>query len=55
MTWAIATGMRLVGNKEGNFKGCKGNGDGNEGGWQWQQWLKQCLQWQQRQQWLWQW
>ncbi len=32
MTWAMATAMRLVGEKEGKGKGCKGDGDGTEGG-----------------------
>ncbi len=29
MTWAMATVMRLVGNKEGKGEGGKGNGDGD--------------------------
>ncbi len=32
MAGAIATAIRMVGNKEGNGKGGKGNGDGDEGG-----------------------
>jgi hypothetical protein len=32
MARAIATAMRMVGDKEGNGKGGKGNGDGDEGG-----------------------
>ncbi len=31
MTWVMATTMRLAGDKEGKDKGCKGNGDGDEG------------------------
>jgi hypothetical protein len=30
--WAMATGMRLVGNEEGKGKGGKGKCDGKEGG-----------------------
>ncbi len=30
--WAMATAMRLAGNKEGKHKGSKSNGDGDEGG-----------------------
>ncbi len=32
MMWAMATAMRLVGNKEEKGKGSNGNSDGNEGG-----------------------
>ncbi len=32
-SWAMATAMRLVGNKEGKCKGGKGNCNGKEGGW----------------------
>jgi hypothetical protein len=31
-TWAMVTGMRLAGGKEGKGKGSKGNGNSNEGG-----------------------
>jgi hypothetical protein len=54
-TWAMAMATRLAGDKEGKCKGSKSNGDGNEGGWQWQQWLKPFQRWQQQQQWLWRW
>jgi hypothetical protein len=32
MTWAIAMAIRLVGDEEGNGKGSKDNGKGDEGG-----------------------
>ncbi len=47
-TWVMAMATRLVGNKEGKCKGGKGNGNGNEGGRERQQRLKQCPQWQRR-------
>ena len=31
-TWAMATATRVAGDKEGEGKDVKGNGDGNEGG-----------------------
>ncbi len=34
MTWAMVTAMRLAGYEEGKDEGGKGNGDGNECGWQ---------------------
>ncbi len=54
-TWAMATAMRLAGNKEGKCKGGKFDSNGDEGGWQWQQPLKPFQQWQRPQQWLWWW
>ncbi len=54
-TWAMAMTMRLAGNEEGKCKGGKGNCNGDEGRWRWQQWLKPFQRWQRRQQWLWQW
>ncbi len=32
MAIVTATAMRLVGDEEGKGEGCKGNGDGDEGG-----------------------
>ena len=52
-TWAMAMATRLAGDKEGKCKGSKSNGDGNEGGWQWGQRLKQGQRWQRWRQWLW--
>jgi hypothetical protein len=55
MMWAMATETSLVGDKEGKWKGSKGNGEGDEG----RQWRRQCLKqgqrWQRRRQWLWRW
>ncbi len=31
-TWAMATAMRVEGNRKGNGKGSKGNGVGDKGG-----------------------
>jgi hypothetical protein len=33
MAIETATAMRLADDKEGKGKGCKDDGDGNEGGW----------------------
>ncbi len=56
MTWAMATAMRLAGDKEGECKGGTFNSDGNEDRWQWRQPpLKPFQQWQRPQQWLWRW
>jgi hypothetical protein len=55
-TWAMATAMRLAGDKEGECTGGTFNSDGNKDRWRWRQPpLKPFQRWQRLQQWLWRW
>ncbi len=55
-TWAMATAMRLAGDKEGKCKGGTFDSNGDKDRWRWQQPpLKPFHWWQRPQQWLWQW